>query len=333
MSDYAFRYASKLNTMAPMEFALDISFALQSLREACPDALVSLFAYAGDILLGISIFIPGALVHWCIDKKLGQRMMFAYVIGYGLNQTIKNIACVYRPWVLDGRLHIAKAAEATATGYSFPSGHTVSVSAILASLAYNIRKVPIFVTACLGILLMCFIRVFVGAHTVVDVTAAIIVAFVGVTLAETLFSWADAAPQRDRVVVAVGFVATTALFIYLCQKPYPLDFLANGSLLVDPDETIIDVYKAAGLVYGFLVGWYLERHFAHFSVEGTLQQKATRFLRGAAIVGIWFAFSKTALLALGFSLGIAELIKHLVLMLIMMGLYPIAIAKIQKRGE
>lgn len=312
-----------------MDFILDISFALQNVREAQPEFLVAALFYLGEGLLGCSVFVSAA-IHWCVDKRLGQRMLFSYAVGYGLNQTVKNIACVYRPWILDNRLSIAPIAQQTATGYSFPSGHTVGVTSVLSSLTIGIKKAAPVVLALLAIFAICFIRIFVGAHTLLDVVCAVIIAAFAASLMQFLLTWAEREPGRDVIFTLTGILLTTVVSLYLCTKPYPMVYAADSTPLVDQQTMMIDVFKAAAMLYGAFLGWLFERKLGGFSSEGTFRQRILRFLAGAAIVGVWFVASKHVLMTCGASLEVAEFIKHFVLIFLMLGIYPALISRWQK---
>lgn len=314
-----------------MDFVLDISFALQTLRDSLPDAIPVVAFVLGDLLNGAVVFLAGSLILWCVDKKIGMRILLSFAFGYGINQAIKNIACVYRPWLLDSRLHVEPIAKGSATGYSFPSGHTVTITSAAASWAVN-RKTRLAVGLAVGlVVLMAFLRVFLGAHTLVDVAAAIVVGLLAVALVQVAMSWVDAKPSRDVVVVLVGAALATLMGAFLIMKPYPLDFMDDGLLIADPKEMMDDVFKALGMVYGALAGWIMERRLGGFSTDGTFAQKAKRFVPGAAFVGIWYVASKPACMAIGLDEPIAEFVKHFGLMLLMAGFYPAVIARFQKR--
>ena len=99
------------------------------------------------MLLFISEFAAGSLpvviivvFYWCIDKRTGQRMGLCFAGATMVTQLIKNIACVYRPWKQDARLQIAPEAAATATGYSFPSGHATLAASFYGNLAAYLKK-------------------------------------------------------------------------------------------------------------------------------------------------------------------------------------------------
>lgn len=75
------------------------------------------------------IFIP-ALLYWCFNKKNGEFVFFTYCLGDFINGFLKLSVCCYRPWVRDSRIIPSQYAISHATGYSFPSGHSVNAGTI-----------------------------------------------------------------------------------------------------------------------------------------------------------------------------------------------------------
>lgn len=64
------------------------------------------------------------IVYWAVNKKTGTWILLNFAGANLLNGFLKLTACVYRPWIKDARIIPAGDAITTATGYSFPSGHS-----------------------------------------------------------------------------------------------------------------------------------------------------------------------------------------------------------------
>lgn len=110
-----------------------------------------------------------------------------------VTQLIKNIACVYRPWKQDARLQIAPEAAATATGYSFPSGHATLAASFYGNIAAYLKKYSKWwILPCVLLtLLTAFARNWLGAHTPQDVLVGMMIALVVLLLSKYLLDWAD----------------------------------------------------------------------------------------------------------------------------------------------
>ena len=103
--------------------------------------------FLDNVLLGISdlvvspvIYIIIAVVYWCFNKRAALFLAMNIGIGSMVNQTLKNIFCVYRPWIKNPEIVPVKAALENATGYSFPSGHTQIATSGFLSIAVWQKK-------------------------------------------------------------------------------------------------------------------------------------------------------------------------------------------------
>ena len=96
---------------------------------------------AAVTLLGEETFfmLVGLALVWCFDKRWGFRLLFVGLTGTVLNQLLKAVFLIPRPWVIDPEFTIVDTARAGATGYSFPSGHTQSAACVLGMLALWVR--------------------------------------------------------------------------------------------------------------------------------------------------------------------------------------------------
>lgn len=57
-----------------------------------------------------------------------------------MNGAVKLSVCAYRPWIRDSRIVPAGDSKVAATGYSFPSGHTMCATAMYGTTAVWQRK-------------------------------------------------------------------------------------------------------------------------------------------------------------------------------------------------
>ena len=113
---------------------------LQNLRAEAPSFINSMLLFISEFAAGSLPVVIIVVFYWCIDKRTGQRMGLCFAGATMVTQLIKNIACVYRPWKQDARLQIAPEAAATATGYSFPSGHATLAASFYGNLAAYLKK-------------------------------------------------------------------------------------------------------------------------------------------------------------------------------------------------
>ena len=83
---------------------IEYLFVLQQARETLPGIVEQLFAalsYVGEGPVLVAIML---IVYWCLDKRIGQFAMACMSAGNFVSQLIKNLVCVYRPWIRDARI-------------------------------------------------------------------------------------------------------------------------------------------------------------------------------------------------------------------------------------
>ena len=201
-----------------------ILHALQQLRESSPsiiETILSMISFIGD---GPGLVAIVLIVYWGIDKRAGTFAMASFGTSNFVCQFIKNIACVYRPWVRDPTITPAASALEGAGGYSFPSGHTAGATSSLGSLAWAWRKKHrwVMVVAVIIVLLMMFSRLFLGVHTPQDVLVGLLVALIVIALMHAFFSWIERCdamtPGHNKdIIVMVVALAICVISVIVVQ--------------------------------------------------------------------------------------------------------------------
>ena len=148
---------------------------LQNFREGTNNALTPLMMQISEFVIGIVPLLVVAMVYWVFSKKAGAWILLNVSGTYWLNGILKLTACVYRPWIRDSRVIPAEAAFASATGYSFPSGHSTFATAYYgcgAVCCWKQRKTrALSVVMVLLLAATMFSRNYLGVHTPQDVLA------------------------------------------------------------------------------------------------------------------------------------------------------------------
>ena len=272
---------------------IDILLALQEFRNGAGSFLTEFFSkmtFLGEINTAIVIM---AILYWSVSKELGSYLLMGWSGNRLANGVMKVTACAYRPWIRDARILPHGNAITTATGYSFPSGHTMNAASLFGGIAVR-KDYPRALRIVLGFVLafVAFSRIYLGVHTPQDVLVGAAIGTLVMWLTFRLMRWVEAHPGKDWLVVCISVGLGAAVALYAALKPYPADYDAEGKLIVDGAKMANDTFKGVGYCVAFLTGWILERRFVGFSTEVPVQQKLMR-----AVIGLLGYYAVSLILA------------------------------------
>ncbi len=265
---------------------MEILLALQSFRNGTGAAFASFFekmTWFGELNTVLAVM---ALVYWCVSREYGTYLLTGWCGNRLVNGFLKVTACAYRPWIRDARIVPYGNTMTTATGYSFPSGHSMNAASAYGGAVVR-KDLPKSLRWGMGILvaLVAFSRLYVGVHTPQDVLVGAAAGMLVMWLTIGLLRWAEAAPGRDLAVALIGLGLAAALALYAGLKGYPEDFDAAGKLIVDGKKMANDTFKGVGWCAAFLVGWVLQRRYAPFTTDLPMARRFARGLTG--LIGLY----------------------------------------------
>ena len=146
---------------------------LQSLRERSGGAVENIFA----IISESTAYLVAVLFLFCVafNKKKFLHALFCYGMAVTINAFVKITACVYRPWIREPRIYPSKKVIKSATGYSFPSGHTSAVSSCSLGIIFQYKNnVVLAIAFLIFVFVVAFSRNYLGCHTPQDVLFALL---------------------------------------------------------------------------------------------------------------------------------------------------------------
>ena len=134
--------------------------------------------------------------------------------------------------MIDARIIPNTEARITATGYSFPSGHSMNASSLYGGGAIR-KDLPRALRIALGLIavLIAFSRNFLGVHTPQDVLVGLAAGVLVMWLTGLLMRWVASHPGKDVFVALAGIGLGAAVAVYAALKPYPADYNAEGKLI------------------------------------------------------------------------------------------------------
>ena len=304
---------------------MDITYLLwlQELREktAWLVPILSKFCDLNVVLLpAICVFL-----YLSVDKRAGLWALVSFHLSEIANLLVKNICCVYRPYIKDARLHPPK----PSTSYSFPSGHTMYATSMYGSIgAWQWKRRKWLTVICvLLILVTCFSRNYLSVHTPQDVVVSLVLTVLCTALCYKILQHLEKEPERCLPAIFIGAILGIIVLVFLECKPYPMDHDASGELFVDPFNTKTEVYQCIGKWLGFLAGMAIDVRLTHYTIP---ERKPLRY--GGGIVGGLLCFGGSILLHKAKTLPLGAhwggFLVSLLLWLLVTGILPLILKKL-----
>ncbi len=304
---------------------MDILYALEKIRTPFWNGVMSAMTQLG----GEVIFIVAAVVvFWCVSKWEGYYLMTIAFCGTVLNQFLKLICRVPRPWVRDPNFTIVESARAEATGYSFPSGHTQNAIGLFGGMARwgGRRWVRLGLTTLA--LVIAFSRMYLGVHTPADVGVSLVLAAALVLGLYPLMRRAQEKPRYMGYVLAAMLVVSGAFVVSVETCGFPADMdaenLASG---------IGNAWKMLGAVAGMTLAWLLDRRYIHFETQAVWWVQAIKVAVGMALLLAIKSGLKAPLLALLGHEGLAGGVRYFLLVLVAGAVWPLVFRPMSKWGK
>lgn len=304
---------------------MDILYALEKIRTPFWNGVMSAVTQLG----GEVIFIVAAVVvFWCVSKWEGYYLMTIAFCGTVLNQLLKLICRVPRPWVRDPNFTIVESARAEATGYSFPSGHTQNAVGLFGGIARwgGRRWVRLGLTALA--LVIAFSRMYLGVHTPADVGVSLVLAAALVLGLYPLMRRAQEKPRYMGYVLAAMLVVSGAFVVFVEAYGFSADTdaenLASG---------IGNAWKMLGAVAGMTLAWLLDRRYIHFETQAVWWVQVIKVAVGMALLLAIKSGLKAPLLALLGHEGLAGGVRYFLLVLVAGAVWPLVFRPMSKWGK
>lgn len=266
---------------------LDILRAIQSIGNPSLDVLFQLITILGEQTIIVVIMVS---IYWSYDKVLGEYIVYSSLTGVLVNNSIKDIFKMQRPIGEDG---IRSLRVETATGYSFPSGHTQQATTFYGSLFMYTKKKWLYILSIIVITLVGFSRMYLGVHYPKDVLFGVIFGVLTIIITNYLFKRIN----NKLLLYTITFI------VFL-----PALTFARSS----------DFIKGLGTFLGFIIGVFIERRYVNFSVEGTRFNKIVRVLLGILILMILITILKIVFPKILFF----DFIRYMIISIYGIGLYP-----------
>lgn len=261
----------------------------EGIRTPFLDRLMSIITFAGSEVAAVGLICAA---YWCLSRRLGNRMLLTMLSGLLINQLLKIIFVVRRPWVrYEGEYKPVEGALKDAAGYSFPSGHTANAAAAYGGLAHGkSTKWYLKLLAWVLVALIGISRMYLGVHTPQDVLVSLVITVVLIFAMDRLAAWLEENPGRDVwVILCVAVIGLATLLIALFRS-FP-----EGDTQETIDANTMDIFKMVGAIGGLAAGWLMERRLVRFDKPKKLLHGIVRLVCGLVIVLALLKLTKSPL--------------------------------------
>ena len=292
---------------------MDFLLWLQQIRTPVIEDIALVISLLCDKILIMLVF---CWIFWCRDKRSAYGLALSFAISGIMVQGLKLSLRVNRPFIRDSRIKPVDRALETATGYSFPSGHTQIATSLLGYAALLVKNNAVRILSVLMIALVMLSRMVLGVHTPLDVTVSFLITAV------TAFAVRAVLNKDGKVGLLPGLCVSVAFFAY------SIFLVLSGRVeyALAHDGIVTSIVGIA-----FFVCRYIESNFIRFDPAATFSGKS-----GIGHQLLKFAVGFVCLIAIYLGLGcfdnaVMDGIKYVAVFTWICALYPLVIKKLCKR--
>lgn len=234
--------------------------------------IANILSFAGEETFLILILLT---IYYTVDKRAGFSIFSSLLCAQTMTNAIKSVVRAPRPFMVHESLSADRIE--TATGYSFPSGHTAGAAAFYPALGRESGKKSIVAVTIILAILIGLSRNILAVHWPVDVLVGLIIGLVFSLAMTRLFDriWED---RKKRFLFSTIMGSSSALIaIILCT------FLSLS--LVD-EMAYSDLMKILSLSAGAYGGAVLEMKKVNFSTENSLLKKVLSVLIAMTVAAV-----------------------------------------------
>lgn len=219
-----------------MSIQLNILQFFQSIRSPILNELFLIFTISTELPV---IILFTAIMYWCVNKKIGQKILFTLVGNIAINTGIKELVKAPRPIGTPG---LKSLRTSTATGYSFPSGHTQTGTTFWISLMSIFKINWLYIVGTIMILGIGLSRLYLAVHWPIDVLCGWIIGFLFTVILLKMFNKVDKSKNYHILLILLIPFAVVV-------------FLLNS----------VEYLKMFGLFTGFVIGYIVEDKYIQFN--------------------------------------------------------------------
>lgn len=259
---------------------MPVLYALESIRNSVFDVFFSIITLCGEETIFLAV---GMIVFWCINKYQGYYLLSVGFLGTVINQFLKMLFRIPRPWVRDPNFTIVSSAEDAAAGYSFPSGHTQSSVGLFGGIARWNTNTTLRIAMLALCILVPFSRMYLGVHTPADVLVSMAVAAVMVLVGYPLFKKAETSPKTMYAILLVMTAVVVGFLCFVCFYAFPAEVYAADAVH-NLHSAQKNAFTLTGCALGLIVVYTMDHFYTHFETKAVWWAQLIKIVGGLATV-------------------------------------------------
>ena len=255
-------------------------YFLEGIRNPVLDFLFSLITLCGEETVFMAV---GMLIFWCVSKYEGYYLLSVGFVGTLVNQFLKMLFRIPRPWVKDPSFTIVESAKEAATGYSFPSGHTQSSVGLFGGIArWNCQR-ALRIAAIALCVLVPLSRMYLGVHTPADVCVSIGIALLLIFVAAPLFKKAEGSPKWMVGILSCMTLLSVAYLLFVSLYTFPESVYLSENIH-NLESAQKNGWTMLGCMLGLICVYWVDYKWTHFETKAAWWAQIIKTLGGLGLV-------------------------------------------------
>ena len=300
---------------------MEFLYLLEKIRNPIFDFFFLLITHLGEEIAFLAIAI---IFFWCVDKKRGYFILLTGLFGTVINQALKLVFKIPRPWIKDPNFSFVGDANVEATGYSFPSGHTQNTAGTFGAIAVTSGKKWQKI-ACVSIIALgAFSRMYLGVHTPLDVGVSLLIA------AALVFGFNVIFKTDERLDKCVPFICVGAFLISLGLLLFTFLMSPEG---VDAGNLLSGKKNAVTLfscMLGLPIIYYTNKHYIRFETRAAWYVQIIKTVAGLGVILVIMKLLPTPLEFIFGNYFVARGVRYFLIVIFAGVLWPLCFKKIAK---
>lgn len=306
-------------------------YLLEKIRNPVLDVIFQTVTYLGEETV---FLVVALLLFWCIDKKQGYYLMVTGFVATLAGQFLKLFCKIDRPWVKDPNFTIVESAREAATGYSFPSGHTLITTATFGSIARFTKNHAIRILSLAAVLLVGLSRMYLGVHTPYDVGFGWLFGGALVLILYPVMQKATKDAKWMWGVIAALIIASLGNLIYVTWEAGRIDWELLSSADADNlDDALKNAWTLFGLTVGLIFAYLMDSKVTRFRTDAVWWAQLIKVSAGVVILLLIKTLLKQPLLTLTGGHHLADGIRYFIIVVVGGGVWPMTFNAFSKLGR